>query len=157
MRDSDSTAATLRTPGAAGGVFLDPCGLDRIDNLELASCLSTLGFGLLDCTRLRGAESDHLHPQGRVTWKFTPTSADGRYTLPQVLSAWKNDAWLSDPHNTDPLAYIICAFRNRQRLMDYIFQGRTMVAVQSGNRWALIPEDCSARVEILAKRHLRGG
>jgi hypothetical protein len=32
-----------------------------------------------------------------------------------------------------------------------------MVAVQSGNRWALIPEDCSARVEILAKRHLRGG
>lgn len=157
MRDSDSTTAALRTPGAAGGVFIDPCGLDRIDNLELAACLSTLGFGLLDCTRLKGAEADRLHPQGRVTWKFTPTSADGRYTLPQVLSAWKNDAWLSDPHNTDPLAYIICAFRNRQRLMDYIFRGRTMVAVQSGNRWALIPEDCSARVEILAKRHLRGG
>ena len=40
--------------------------------------------------------------------------------------------------------------------MDYIFQGRTMVAIKRGNRWALIPEDCSARVEILAKRHLTG-
>jgi hypothetical protein len=31
-----------------------------------------------------------------------------------------------------------------------------MVAVKHGNRWALIPDDCSARVEILAKRHLLG-
>ena len=158
MRDRDTTtAADMRTLGAAGGVFIDPCGLDRVDNMELAACLSTLGFGLLDCTRLKGSESDNLNPQGRVTWKFTPTSADGRYTLQQVLVAWRNEAWLSDPNNADPLAYIIAAFRNRQRLMDYIFRGRTMVAVQSGRRWALIPEDCSARVEILAKRHLRGG
>lgn len=158
MRTRDtSTAAALLPPGAAGGVFIDPCGLDRVDNMELAACLSTLGFGLLDCTRLKGSESDNLNPQGRVTWKFTPTSADGRYTLQQVLVAWRNEAWLSDPNNADPLAYIIAAFRNRQRLMDYIFRGRTMVAVQSGRRWALIPEDCSARVEIIAKRHLRGG
>lgn len=158
MRTGDtSTAAALHSLGAAGGVFIDPCGLDRVDNMELAACLSTLGFGLLDCTRLKGCESDNLNPQGRVTWKFTPTSADGRYTLQQVLVAWRNEAWLSDPNNADPLAYIIAAFRNRQRLMDYIFRGRTMVAVQSGRRWALIPEDCSARVEILAKRHLRGG
>ncbi|MBR2126930.1 MAG: hypothetical protein IJ943_09385 [Akkermansia sp.] len=158
MRTRDtSTAAALHSLGAAGGVFIDPCGLDRVDNMELAACLSTLGFGLLDCTRLKGSESDNLNPQGRVTWKFTPTSADGRYTLQQVLVAWRNEAWLSDPNNADPLAYIIAAFRNRQRLMDYIFRGRTMVAVQSGRRWALIPEDCSARVEILAKRHLRGG
>lgn len=50
----------------------------------------------------------------------------------------------------------ISAFRNRSRLMDYIFQGRTLVAVKHGSRWALVPEDCSARVEILAKRHLLG-
>lgn len=40
--------------------------------------------------------------------------------------------------------------------MDYLFQGRTLVAVKHGSRWALVPEDCSARVEILAKRHLLG-
>lgn len=40
--------------------------------------------------------------------------------------------------------------------MDYIFRGHTMVAVKRGNRWALIPEDSSSRVEILAKRHLLG-
>lgn len=145
------------TLAAQSGVFIDPLGLDRIDNIELAACLATLGFGLLDCTRLKGDGIDDRTPHGRVLWKFTPTSADGKYTLPQVQAAWRNDAWLSDPTNTDPLAFIISAFRNRQRLMDYIFQGRTMVAVKRGNRWALIPEDCSARVEILAKRHLLGG
>lgn len=31
-----------------------------------------------------------------------------------------------------------------------------MVAVKRGDRWALVPEDSSARVEILAKRHLMG-
>lgn len=60
------------------------------------------------------------------------------------------------PTHAAPLTFIISAFRNRQRLMDYIFQGRAMVAIKRGNRRALVPEDCSARVEILAKRHLLG-
>ena len=60
------------------------------------------------------------------------------------------------PTTTPPLAFVISAFRNRSRLLDYIFQGRTLVAVKHGSRWALVPEDCSARVEILAKRHLLG-
>lgn len=151
-----SEKTLIPPPGASTGVFIDPCGLDRIDNIELAACLSTLGFGLLDCTRLKGDGIDDRTPQGRVTWRFTPTSADGKYSLSQVLAAWRNDAWLSDPTNMDPLAFIISAFRNRQRLMDYIFQGRAMVAIKRGNRWALVPEDCSSRVEILAKRHLLG-
>lgn len=151
-----STTPTIITPGAASGVYIDPQGLDRIDNIELAACLSTLGFGLLDCTRIKGDGIDSASPHGRVTWKFTPTSADGQYNLAQVQAAWHNDTWLSDPDNHDPLAFVISAFRNRSRLMDYIFQGRTLVAVKHGSRWALIPDDCSARVEILAKRHLLG-
>ena len=35
-------------------------------------------------------------------------------------------------------------------------QGHAMMDISNGNRWALIPEDCSARVEGLAKRHLLG-
>ncbi len=80
----------------------------------------------------------------------------GEITLPQVQAAWHNDAGLSAPDNHAPPAYIIAAFRNRTRLLDYIFQGRTLVAVKHGSRGALVPEDCSARVEILAKRHLLG-
>jgi hypothetical protein len=151
-----NSSPIINTPGASNGVFIDPRGLDRIDNIELAACLCTLGFGLLDCTRLKGDGIDAASPYGRVTWKFTPCSADGKYTLAQVQAAWHNDAWLSDPQNADPLAYVISAFRNRQRLLDYIFQGRTLVAVKHGNRWALVPEDCTARVEVLAKRHLLG-
>lgn len=148
--------SSIVLPGASAGVFIDPLGLDRVDNIELAACLSTLGFALLDCTRLKGDGFDDRTPQGRVTWKFAHVSADGKYTLERVLAAWKNEAWLSDPQNVDPLAFIIAAFRNRQRLMDYVFQGRAMVALKRGNRWALVPEDCSARVEVMAKRHLLG-
>lgn len=142
--------------GSDTGIMLDPFGLDRVDNIELAACLATLGFGLLDCVRLKGDGIDERTPQGRVIWRFTQRSEDGVYSLGQVLAAWKNDAWLSDPANKDPLAFIISAFRNRQRLMDYVFQGRAMVAIRKGNRWALVPEDCTARVEVLAKRHLLG-
>ncbi|MBQ9096116.1 MAG: hypothetical protein IJY53_07255 [Akkermansia sp.] len=33
------------------------------------------------------------------------------------------------PTHAAPLTFIIFVFRNRQRLMDYIFQGRAMVAI----------------------------
>lgn len=139
-----------------GGVLLNPLGLGRINNTELAACLTTLGFSILDCTRLTGDSVDaRSQPEGVVSWRFTPTSADGKYQLDYVLARWNDLAWLTDPSTTDPLAFIITSFHNLRRLKDYIFQGRTMVAVKNGNRWALIPNDCSARVEVLAGRHLK--
>jgi hypothetical protein len=140
---------------ANSGVLIGVNMVDRTQNIELAACLSTLGFKLIDMTRLVG---DGLGQQadGVVTWRFAPVSDDGKYTINEVMAAWNNDAWLTDPNNEHPLAYIICAFRNRQRHLDWIKQGRAMVAVKSGQRWALIPEDCSARVEVMAKRFLSG-
>lgn len=140
---------------AGSGVLIGVNMVDRTQNIELAACLSTLGFRLIDMTRLVG---DGLGQQadGVVTWRFAPESDDGKYTINEVMAAWNNDAWLTDPNNEHPLAYIICAFRNRQRHLDWIKQGRAMVAVKSGQRWALIPEDCSARVEVMAKRFLSG-
>lgn len=153
----EKTGKIIVPESESGILFGANTGLDRVDNLELAACLSTLGFTLLDITRLAGDCCDSRHPQGIVTWRFSHASEDGTYTLGQVLAAWNNDSWLTDPQNHDPLAHIIVAFRNRQRLLDYIHQGRQMVAIKRGRRWALVPEDCSARVEVLAKRHLRGG
>lgn len=141
---------------ATGGVLISVNMVDRTNNIELAACLSTLGFKLLDMTRLVGDAVDARHADGIVTWRFAPVSADGKYTINEVMAAWNNDAWLTDPTNEHPLAYIIAAFRNRQRHLDWIKQGRAMVAIKNGNRWALVPEDCSTRVEMMAKKFLTG-
>lgn len=153
---NENAKKILSTPAAQSGVLIGVNMVDRTNNIELAACLSTLGFKLMDMTRLVGSELDSRHPDGIVTWRFAPVSEDGKYTINEVMAAWNNDAWLTDPANEHPLAYIIAAFRNRQRHLDWIKQGRAMVAIKNGNRWALIPEDCSARVEILARRHLTG-
>ncbi len=144
-------------PLTSSGVIVHPRDADLISNTELAACLCTLGFAVLGCTRLTGDAVDaRRHPQGQVAWTFAPVSDDGRYRLGYVLARWRDEAWLTDPTNADPLAYIICAFTNRRRLLDYVHQGTAMVAINQGRRWALIPEDCSARVETLATRHLKG-
>ncbi len=153
---NENTKKLMNAAAASGGVLVGVNMVDRTQSVEQAACLSTLGFKLLDMTRLVGNATDSRHPDGIVTWRFAPMSEDGKYTINQVLAAWNNDAWLTDPTNESPLAFIIAAFRNRQRHLDWIKQGRAMVAIKNGNRWVLIPEDCSARVEILAKRHLIG-
>ncbi len=147
----------LSTAASPGGVIVSPRDADLIGNTELAACLVTLGFAVLGHTRLTGdAVDSRRHPDGQVAWSFAPISDDGKYQLHEVLARWKDKAWLCDPTNNDPLAYIICAFHNRRRLTDYVKQGRIMVALRQGRRWALIPDDCSARVEVLASRHLKG-
>lgn len=138
------------------GVLIGVNMVDRTNNIELAACLSTLGFRLIDMTRLVGSEIDSRHPDGVVTWRFAPVSDDGKHKIQDIMAAWNNEAWLNDPDNNHPVAYIIAAFKNRQRHLDWIKQGRAMVAIKSGNRWALVPEDCTARVEVLAKRFLTG-
>jgi hypothetical protein len=131
---------------------------ENTNDLELAACLTTLGFECLGMQRIKSADlsATSSHPEGVCYWKFATTSEDGRYTLQQVLMAWKNDAWLTDPATTDPLAHIIVAFRNRQRLLDWAKQARAMVAIKAGQRWAFVPEGAPASHLTRAKNFLRG-
>lgn len=139
------------------GVLLGINGLDRTQNVEIAACLSTLGFELLELVRLKSPAIQSAEADGIVTWTFAPVSRDGKYKLKDVLAAWNNEAWLTDPATTDPLAFIICAFRNRQRHLDYIKKGVAMVAFKTGNRWALVPENCSELTKKKLKAHMLNG
>lgn len=131
---------------------------EKTNDLELAACLCTLGFECLGMQRIKSADISAAaeHPEGVCYWQFATVSEDGKYTLQQVLMAWKNDAWLTDPATTDPLAHIIVAFRNRQRLLDWCKQCKAMVAVKSGNRWAFVPEGANLTDRNRAKAFLRG-
>lgn len=131
---------------------------EKTNDLELAACLCTLGFECLGMQRLKSADLSAAaeHPDGVCYWQFSTVSEDGKYTLQQVLMAWKNDAWLTDPATTDPLAHIIVAFRNRQRLLDWCKQSKAMVAIKAGARWAFVPEGAPATHVTRAKAFLRG-
>lgn len=138
----------------ANGVILDPNAVGTINNTELAAALVTLGFRVLDMQRLRG--DGIRHPEGVVTWRFAPVSDDGRYMLGYVLKRWNDLAWLNDPNNTDPLAFIIAAFQNRRRLLDEIKKGEALVTIKRGRRWALVPENCSEVIGAMVVDHFSG-
>jgi hypothetical protein len=131
---------------------------DRTHDLELAAALTTLGFECLGMQRFRSADLGEAEatPEGCCYWRFATVSEDGRYTLEQVLKAWQNDAWLTDPATTDPLAHIIVAFRNRHRLLDWCKQSKAMVAIKTGARWAFVPENADTSTLARAKNFLTG-
>lgn len=127
---------------------------DKTNDLEIASALVTLGF---TCRGMQRFKSQDIPGAAEVCyWQFDTVSEDGQYTLEAVLAAWKNDAWLTDPANDDPLAAIIVAFRNRQRLLDWVKQSAPMVAVKNGNRWVFVPEDADKAHVARAKAFLQG-
>lgn len=131
-----------------GGVILTPENFESTRNTELAACLITLGFPLLSETPgfARVIGDGITGPGGAVTWWFEKRSRDGRYEMGYVLARWNDWQWLSDPETADPLAYIITSFHNRRRLMDEVKQGRCMVLVRSGLRYALFAKDAGRAV-----------
>lgn len=144
------------TVRGGSGVTVNPAAYGGVNNTELAAALVTLGFTVLDMTRLRGDGVDARHAGGVVAWRFSETSADGRYTLGQVLQRWNDKLWLNDPTNDDPLAHIIAAFHNRRRLLDTIKQGVAMVAISQGKRFALVPERLDEHLSARVGDHFAG-
>lgn len=132
-----------------GGVILTPENFESTRNTELAACLITLGFPLLNDTPgfSRVIGEGISAPGGAVTWWFGKCSRDGKYTMAEVLARWEDWKWLNDPNNLDPLAYIITGFHNRRRLIDEVKQQAAMVLVRSGSRYALFSKN-SGRGEL---------
>ena len=128
-----------------GGAILTPEDFDSTRNTELAACLITLGFPLLNTTPgfSRVIGEGIAGPGGAVTWWFGKRSRDGKYTMGEVLARWEDWNWLNDPNNLDPLAYIITGFHNKRRLVDEVKKREVMVLVQSGARHALFSKNCS--------------
>lgn len=128
-----------------GGVILTPEDFESTRNTELAACLITLGFPLLNDTPgfSRVIGEGIAGPGGAVTWWFGKRSRDGKYTMDQVLARWEDWNWLNDPNNQDPLAYIITGFHNKRRLVDEIKKQDVMVLVRTGSRYALFSKNSS--------------
>lgn len=124
------------------GVILKPEDFGSTRNTELAACLVTLGFELLNGSAgfARVIGDGIAAPGGAVTWYFSKRSRDGRYTLGEVLARWDDWDWLNSD-TQDPLAYVITAFHNKRRLVDEIKRQEVMVLVRTGRRYALFAKN----------------
>lgn len=140
----------------AGGAILTPDDFESTRNTELAACLITLGFPLLNDTPgfARVIGDGIAGPGGAVTWWFGKRSADGRYSLGEVMARWEDWGWLNDVNNMEPLAYIITAFHNKRRLVDEVKKREVMVLVRSGRRCALFSKNSSRRTVERIERFL---
>ena len=89
----------------------------------------------------------------RLVWFFEPQSADGKFQTRDLIAAWNDEAWhLANPEH--PFAYIKCAMKNRERLVDKVKQNVPLACVKRRGKIALLPLNASPRTEELFLRHL---
>lgn len=120
-------------------------------NTALAAALSAVGIPLAEKPFIRVMGEG---PNGqRTIWFFEPQSADGRFATRDLIAAWDDNAWhLANPEH--PFAYIKCALKNREHLVDKVKQNTPLGCIRRGGKIAYLPLDASPRTEELILRQL---
>lgn len=119
-------------------------------NTALAAALTAVGISLAEKPFVR-VVGDF---QGeRFVWFFEPQSPCGKFQTKELIEAWNDDAWhLANPEH--PFAYIKCALKNRESLVDKVKQDSPLACIKRRGKIALLPLNASARTEDLFLRHL---
>ena len=120
-------------------------------NTGLAAALTAVGIPLAERPFARvvgdGTKSE------RLIWFFEPQSTDGQFQTKELINAWNDEGWhLANPEH--PFAYIKCALKNRERLVDKVKQDAPLACVKRRGKIALLPLNASPRTEDLFLRNL---
>ncbi len=120
-------------------------------NTCLAAALTAVGIQLATKPFIR-VVGDGINGE-RIVWFFDPQSQDGRFQTSELIAAWHDDAWhLANPEH--PFAYIKCALRNRELLVDKVKQDVPLACMMRRGKIALIPLNAPAKVEDFFLRQL---
>ena len=120
-------------------------------NTSLAAALTAVGIPLAERPFAR-VVGDGIRGD-RLVWFFEPQSADGKFQTKELIEAWNDDGWHhANPEH--PFAYIKCALKNRERLVDKVKQDVPLACVKRRGKIALLPLNASPRTEDLFLRHL---
>lgn len=108
-------------------------------NLSLAAALITLGVPLSDETpfvKIKSVQGE------QYTFYFEDVTACGQYRTIDLIKAWDNATFQEDEPE-HPFAYISCAFKNREKLLDTVKQAIALVLIQKNGKGALVSENSS--------------
>ncbi len=120
-------------------------------NTNLAAALTAVGIPLADKPFIKTV-GDGIAGE-RTVWFFEPSSHCGKYSTKVLIAAWNDDAWhLANPEH--PYAYIKCAIKNRELLVDKVKQGVPLACVKRRGKIAFIPLNATPQVQDMYLRHI---
>ena len=119
-------------------------------NTCLAAALSAVGIPLAEKPFIRVTEDGRRE---RTVWFFEPQSACGKHSTKKLIEAWSDDGWhTANPEH--PFAYIKCAMRNRELLVDKVKQNVPLVCVKRHGKIAYLPMNATEKMQDQFMRHL---
>ncbi|MDR3406381.1 MAG: hypothetical protein P4L99_28105 [Chthoniobacter sp.] len=81
-------------------------------------------------------------PKAATVWRLAEQSIDGRFKTGEMIKHW-NDPDFAKKHPEHPLAYIQCAFNNRERAVDFLKDQGPIVMKRRGNKIGFITRHTS--------------
>jgi hypothetical protein len=144
-------------PGVVGEqAFTMAAPIAETHNTQLAAALCTMGVPFNQCATgaVRFVGDGITAPGGTISWVFSPRSDDGKHSTHEMIKKWSDKAWLTDPTNLHPLAFIACAFHNYRMLLKKIHDQSPLGIVRKGPRFALIDLSSSQHLQDIIFQRL---
>lgn len=117
-------------------------------SLALAAALSAVGipFGEIPFIKSRSVKGEHY------TFLFADASPCGKYRTSELMKAWESPTF-HEENPEHPFAYVSCAFRNREALLDKTKADAALVVIEKAGKLAILSENASPELQtkIFAK------
>jgi len=114
----------------------------QTNSLALASALLALGVPFCEqpFIKTRSVKGE------QYTFFFQESSTCGTYKTLDLIAAWDNpDFHTENPEH--PFAYIRCAYKNKEGLLDKVNQGLDLVVIEKNGKMAVISKNASTELQ----------
>lgn len=116
----------------------------EVSDLSLAAALAALGIAFQEEQPFVKIKTVKGGDQYRFFLK--DVSQCGTYKTGQMVSAWNDDGWhLANPEH--PFAYIKCAFKNRDGLLDVVKKSSALIVLEKNGKMAIISQNASPELQ----------
>ena len=123
---------------------MQPYSYIKVQNLSLAAALLAIGIPFDEATPF--ITTKKLDGASETLFFFGETSMCGNYSTMQMINAW-NDPQFHIMYPEHPFAYIACAFKNRDGLLDKVKQSADMVVIEKNGKLAVISKAASVETQ----------
>jgi hypothetical protein len=116
----------------------------KVQNLSLAAALLAIGIPFDEATPF--ITTKKLDGSSETLFFFKDVSMCGQYGTLQMINAWNDPNFhINNPEH--PFAYISCAFKNRDGLLDKVKQSADMVVIEKNGKLAVISKSASLETQ----------
>jgi hypothetical protein len=118
-------------------------------NTCLAAALAAVGIPMSDSSLVAV-----LSNRGeRKVWMFEGRSPCGKYNTRKLIEAWDDPEW-HDKNPEHPFAYIKCALRNREKLVDLVKKQVPLIEIRRKGKIVYLPADATMREHDRFMKHV---